>query len=345
MTLAEVSLDDRYTKESGRIYLTGIQALVRLPMLQRARDVAAGHDTAGYISGYRGSPLGGLDQQLTAARRFLEQHHIVFQPGVNEDLAATALWGTQQAGLHGEGRYDGVFGMWYGKGPGVDRTGDAFRHANLAGTAPLGGVLVLMGDDHTCESSTTAHQSEFALVDAMIPVVNPAGVAELLEFGLLGFALSRYSGCWVGLKCVHDTVNTAASIELDPARAAVRVPDDFELPPGGLNIRWPDTPLAQEERLHRFKLEAVRAFARANAFDRLVFDSPQARLGIVSTGKSYLDLRQALADLGIDRGAGRQRLGLRVLKLGLVWPLEPRAHARLRGTASSRSSWSRRSAP
>jgi indolepyruvate ferredoxin oxidoreductase len=245
VALAEVSLDDKYTRESGRIYLTGIQALVRLPMLQRARDIAAGRHTAGYISGYRGSPLGGLDQQLMAAKRFLEQHHVVFQPGVNEDLAATALWGAQQAGLHGEGRYDGVFGMWYGKGPGVDRTGDAFRHANLAGTAPQGGVLVCMGDDHTCESSTTAHQSEFAMVDAMIPVVNPAGVAELLEFGLLGFALSRYSGCWVGLKCVHDTVNTAASIELDPARADARVPDDFALPPGGLNIRWPDTPLAQ----------------------------------------------------------------------------------------------------
>ncbi len=322
VALAEVSLDDKYTKASGRIYLTGIQALVRLPMLQRQRDLAAGHDTAGYISGYRGSPLGGLDQQLIAARRFLEQHHVVFQPGVNEDLAATALWGTQQAGLHGEGRYAGVFGMWYGKGPGVDRTGDAFRHANLAGTAPQGGVLVLMGDDHTCESSTTAHQSEFALVDAMIPVINPAGVAELLEFGLLGFALSRYSGCWVGLKCVHDTVNTAASIELDPARLAIGAPDDFAPPPGGLNIRWPDTPLAQEERLHRFKLDAVRAFARANSFDRLVFDSPRARLGIVSTGKSYLDLRQALADLGIDRDMAA-RLGLRVLKLGLVWPLEP----------------------
>ncbi|HEU0224429.1 MAG TPA: indolepyruvate ferredoxin oxidoreductase family protein, partial [Steroidobacteraceae bacterium] len=322
MALAEVSLDDKYTRDSGRIYLTGIQALVRLPMLQRARDLAAGHDTAGYISGYRGSPLGGLDQQLMAARRFLEQHHVVFQPGVNEDLAATALWGTQQAGLHGESRYDGVFGMWYGKGPGVDRTGDAFRHANLAGTAAQGGVLVCMGDDHTCESSTTAHQSEFALLDAMIPVVNPAGVAELLEYGLLGFALSRYSGCWVGLKCVHDTVNTAASIELAAARAAVRMPEEFELPPGGLNIRWPDTPLAQEERLHRFKLEAVRAFARANAFDRLVFDSRGARLGVVSTGKSYLDLRQALADLGIDPELA-SRLGLRVLKLGLVWPLEP----------------------
>ena len=324
MTLADVSLDDKYTKQRGRIFLTGIQALVRLPMLQRQRDLAAGHDTAGYVSGYRGSPLGGLDQQMAAARRFLDQHHVVFQPGVNEDLAATALWGTQQAELHGEGRYDGVFGMWYGKGPGVDRTGDVFKHGNLAGTSRLGGVLALLGDDHTCESSTTAHQSEYALVDAMIPVVNPAGVAEILDFGLLSFALSRYSGCWVGLKCLHDTVNTAASIELDPDRVPIRMPEDFELPAGGLNIRWPDAPLAQEERLHRFKLEAVRAFARANRFDQLVFDSPAARLGIVSTGKSYLDLRQALDDLGIDRALAA-RLGLRVLKLGLVWPLEPDA--------------------
>ena len=220
MELADVSLDDKYTKADGRIFLTGIQALVRLPMLQRQRDLAAGHDTAGYVTGYRGSPLGGFDQQLAAARRFLDQHHIKVQTAVNEDLAATALWGTQQAQLFGEGRYDGVFGMWYGKGPGVDRTGDAFRHGNLAGTAPLGGVLALMGDDHTCESSTTAHQSEYAMVDAMMPIANPAGVAEILQFGLLGFALSRYAGCWVGLKCVHDTVNTAASIDLDggPAR-------------------------------------------------------------------------------------------------------------------------------
>ncbi|MGH6945366.1 MAG: indolepyruvate ferredoxin oxidoreductase family protein, partial [Geminicoccaceae bacterium] len=322
MTLAEVSLDDKYGKARGRIYLSGIQALVRLPMLQRERDLAAGHRTAGYVSGYRGSPLGGLDQQLWAAKAHLERHHIVFRPGVNEDLAATALWGTQQAGLHGEGSYDGVFGMWYGKGPGVDRTGDAFRHANLAGTAPLGGVLVLMGDDHTCESSTTAHQSEFALVDAMIPILNPSGVIEILELGLLGFALSRYSGCWVGLKCVHDTVNTAASIELDPAQIAARLPEGFAMPDGGLNIRWPDPPLAQEERLHRFKLEAVKAFARANRFDRLIYDSPKARLGIISTGKSYLDLRQALDDLGIDQEVARG-LGLRVLKLGLVWPIEP----------------------
>ncbi len=323
MTLAEVTLDDKYTKERGRVFLTGIQALVRLPMLQRQRDLAAGHDTAGYVTGYRGSPLGGLDQQMAAAKRFLDRHHIVFQPGVNEDLAATALWGTQQAELHGEGRYDGVFGMWYGKGPGVDRTGDVFKHGNLAGTSRLGGVLALMGDDHTCESSTTAHQSEFALVDAQIPVLNPAGVAEILEFGLLGFGLSRYSGCWVGLKCVHDTVNTAASIELDMGRIQIAVPE-FQLPPGGLNIRLPDPPLAQEERLHRFKLEAVRAFAATNRFDRLIFEAKAARLGIVSTGKSYLDLRQALGELGIDQALA-ERLGLRVLKLGLVWPLEREA--------------------
>ncbi|HEX5794470.1 MAG TPA: indolepyruvate ferredoxin oxidoreductase family protein, partial [Geminicoccaceae bacterium] len=231
------------------------------------------------------------------------------------------LWGTQQAELHGEGRYDGVFGMWYGKGPGVDRTGDVFKHGNLAGTSRLGGVLVLMGDDHTCESSTTAHQSEFALIDAQIPVLNPAGVAEILEFGLKGFALSRYAGCWVGLKCVHDTVNTAASIELDPEAVRIVAPE-FELPPGGLNIRWPDLPLAQEERLHRFKLDAARAFARSNRFDRLLYDPPAARLGIVSTGKSWLDLRQALDELGIGAQQA-QALGIRVLKLGLVWPLEP----------------------
>ena len=320
MKLADVSLDDKYARTEGRIFLTGIQALVRLPMLQQERDLAAGHRTAGYITGYRGSPLGSFDQQLAGARRFLDQHHIKVQTAVNEDLAATALWGTQQAQLSGEGRYDGVFGMWYGKGPGVDRTGDAFRHANLAGTAPLGGVLVCMGDDHTCESSTTAHQSEYAMVDAMIPITNPAGVAEILEFGLLGFALSRYAGCWVGLKCVHDTVNTAASIDLTH-RIEIRLPEDDPRPPGGLHIRWPDPFLAQEQRLHRYKLEAARAFARANRFDRLVLDSPRARLGIVTTGKSYLDTRQALDDLGIDQG-GAARLGLRVLKLGLVWPLD-----------------------
>ncbi len=200
MALTEVHLDDKYTLESGRVFLTGIQALVRLPMEQRRRDLAAGQNTAGYISGYRGSPLGAFDQQLLRASSHLDSHHVHFNPGVNEDLAATALWGTQQAHLDGEGVYDGVFGMWYAKGPGVDRSGDALRHANLAGTAPLGGVLALLGDDHACESSTTAHQSEFAMLDAMIPVLNPAGVQEILDYGLYGIALSRYAGCWVALK-------------------------------------------------------------------------------------------------------------------------------------------------
>ncbi|MDX1432691.1 MAG: indolepyruvate ferredoxin oxidoreductase family protein [Gammaproteobacteria bacterium] len=325
--LADVDLEDKYTLESGRVFMTGIQALVRLAMTQHRRDLAAGHRTAGYISGYRGSPLGALDQQLLAARAHLEAHHVRFQPGVNEDLAATALWGTQQAQLDGEGAYDGVFGMWYGKGPGVDRSGDALRHANLAGTAPLGGVLALLGDDHVCESSTTAHQSEFAMVDAMIPVLNPAGVQEILDYGLYGFALSRYSGCWVALKCVHDTVESSASVIVDPERVTISLPHDHVLPEGGLNIRWPDTPLAQEARLHEGKLDAVRAFCRANSLDRLVLASPRARLGVITTGKSYLEVRQALADLGIDARAA-ERLGLRVYKVAMPWPLEPEGLAR-----------------
>ncbi|MGI9502519.1 MAG: indolepyruvate ferredoxin oxidoreductase family protein, partial [Geminicoccaceae bacterium] len=320
MALLQVELEDKYTRDDGRIFLTGIQALVRLPMMQRQIDLAAGHNTAGYISGSRGSPLGNLDQQMAQAKRHLDAHRIKAQPGVNEDMAATALWGTQQVNLFGDGAYDGVFGMWYGKGPGVDRTGDVFRHANLAGTSPLGGVLVLMGDDHTCESSTTAHQSEYGLVDAMIPILNPAGVAEILQFGLLGFALSRFSGCWVGVKCVHDTVNTAASIDLASVSPTITIPDRSILPPDGLNIRWPDTPLAQEARLHLLKHDAVKAFVLANQLDRLVFPTPKAKLGVISTGKSYLDLMQALDDLGIDEAAAK-KLGLRVLKLGLTYPI------------------------
>jgi indolepyruvate ferredoxin oxidoreductase len=322
MPLTDVHLDDKYTLESGRVFLTGIQALVRLPMEQRRRDRAAGHNTAGYISGYRGSPLGAFDQQLLKASSHLEQHHVRFNPGVNEDLAATALWGTQQAHLDGEGAYDGVFGMWYAKGPGVDRSGDALRHANLAGTAPLGGVLALLGDDHTCESSTTAHQSEFAMVDAMIPVLNPAGVQEILDYGLLGIAMSRYAGCWVALKCMHDTVESTASVEVDPARVQPRVPADHALPEGGLNIRWPDTPLDQESRLHNHKMEAARSFCRANRLDRVVLGNDGARIGVVTTGKSYLDVRQALIDLGIDASAA-ERLGLGVYKVAMPWPLEP----------------------
>ncbi|HWH49339.1 MAG TPA: indolepyruvate ferredoxin oxidoreductase family protein [Burkholderiales bacterium] len=322
MALLQVSLEDKYTLQEGRVFLTGTQALVRMPMMQYLRDKAAGANTACYISGYRGSPLGGYDQQLWAAKKQLADHHIVFQPGVNEDLAATAIWGTQQAHFEGDNKYDGVFAIWYGKGPGVDRTGDAFRHGNLAGSHSLGGVLCLMGDDHTCESSTTAHQSEFAMVDAMIPILNPAGVQEVLDYGLYGWALSRYSGCWVGLKCMKDTIDASASVDVSPARVSIVIPADFQMPPGGLNIRWPDAPLDQEARLHTWKLEAAKAFARANKLDQTVMDSADANLGIATCGKSYMDVRQALAYLGID-DAEAARLGLRIYKIGMTWPLEP----------------------
>ncbi|MEE8507022.1 MAG: indolepyruvate ferredoxin oxidoreductase family protein, partial [Kiloniellales bacterium] len=321
MTLAAVTLDDKYTLQSGRVYLTGTQALVRLPMMQRQRDAAAGLKTGCFISGYRGSPLGGLDQQLWQVGPFLENNHIRFQPGVNEDLAATAIWGSQQGALFGDSTYDGVFGLWYGKGPGVDRSGDVLRHVNLAGSSKHGGVLALAGDDHTAKSSTTAHQCEYAFMDAMIPVLNPAGVQEFLDLGLYGWAMSRYSGCWVGFKTIAETVDSSASVQVDPNRAPIVIPEDFEMPPGGLNIRWPDTPLEQEERLHRHKIYAALAFARANKLDRVVVDSPKRRFGIVTAGKSYLDVRQALDDLGIDEAMAAD-IGLTVYKVGMTWPLE-----------------------
>ncbi len=321
MAQTAVTLDDKYALESGRVYLTGTQALVRLPMMQRRRDEAAGLNTACFISGYRGSPLGALDQQLWHAKAFLQKHRIHFQPGVNEDLACTALWGTQQVNLFPGSRYDGVFGMFYGKGPGIDRSGDALRHANLAGTDPKGGVLLLAGDDHTCKSSTTAHQTEFAFVDAMIPVLNPSGVQEFLDMGLYGWAMSRYSGCWVAFKVVGETVDSSASVYVDPHRIQIALPDDFEMPPGGLGIRWPDGWLDQEERLHRYKLYAALAFASANKLNKTVIDSKKRRFGIVTCGKSYLDVRQALDDLGIDEAYAAD-IGLTVYKVGMTWPLE-----------------------
>ncbi len=321
MPLADVTLNDKYERETGRVYLTGTQALVRLPMLQRQRDAAAGLNTACFISGYRGSPLGGLDTAMWQAQPFLARNHIHFQPGVNEDLAATAAWGSQQVGLFPGARYDGVFAMWYGKGPGVDRSGDALKHANNAGTSRHGGVLALAGDDHTCRSSTLPHQSDYAFADASIPVLNPAGVQEVIDLGLFGYAMSRYSGCWIGFKTVAETVETSASVEIDPLRLRIATPDDFEMPEGGLNIRWPDAPNAQEYRLHRYKLYAAIAFARANRLDRVAIASPKPRFGIVTTGKSYLDVRQALEDLGIDEAYAAE-IGLTVYKVALTWPLE-----------------------
>lgn len=322
MPLKQVTLDDKYVLESGRVYLTGTQALVRLPMLQRQRDAAAGLNTACFISGYRGSPLGGLDTAMWRAQKFLEKNHINFRAGVNEDLAATAIWGSQQVGMFPGAKYDGVFGMWYGKGPGVDRSGDALKHANNAGTAPYGGVLALAGDDHTCRSSTLPHQSDHAFADASMPVLNPAGVQDVIDLGLFGYAMSRYSGCWVGFKTVAETVETSASVEIDPLRLEIALPTDFEMPEGGLNIRWPDPPNAQEYRLHRYKLYAAIAFARANKLDRVAIASPKPRFGIVTTGKSYLDVRQALDDLGIDEAYAAE-IGLTVYKVAMAWPLEP----------------------
>lgn len=318
--LSQVTLDDKYTLQRGRAYMSGSQALVRLAMLQKMRDQQAGLNTGGFISGYRGSPLGALDMALWQAKQHLADHDIVFQPGVNEDLAATSIWGSQQVTLYPDATRDGVFGMWYGKGPGVDRSMDVFKHANAAGTAPHGGVLVLAGDDHGAKSSTVAHQSEHALIAAGMPVLYPASVQEYLDYGLHGWAMSRYSGLWVAMKCVTDIVESAASVDLDPDRPQCVIPSDFTLPAEGLNIRWPDTALQQEARIIEHKWYAALAYIRANRLNQIVIDSPQARFGIMAAGKAYLDTRQALVELGLDDQTCAQ-IGIRLMKVGCVWPL------------------------
>ncbi|MDP1967386.1 MAG: indolepyruvate ferredoxin oxidoreductase family protein, partial [Reyranella sp.] len=322
LVFGDYALEDRYRLDKGRVYLTGIQALVRLPMMQRQRDLAAGLNTGGFISGYRGSPLGMYDNALWGAKRYLKENNIHFQPGLNEDLAATSVWGSQQVNLFPGAKVDGVFSIWYGKGPGVDRSMDVLKHGNAAGTSPHGGVIALAGDDHGCQSSTLPHQSEQVFAAAMIPVVNPANVQEYLDFGILGFALSRYSGCWVGFKAISETVESGASVWVDPERIKIVLPTDFQLPPGGLGIRNPDPPLEAERRLHGPKMDAVKAFVRANGFDKTMIDPPRARIGIMTTGKAYLDTRQALEDLGISDERARA-LGIRLYKVGVTWPLEP----------------------
>jgi len=317
-----ISLDQKYTQASGHVFLTGIQALVRLPMAQVRRDRAAGLNTAAFVSGYRGSPLGGYDQQLFAARKHLEQYNVKFQPGVNEDLAATAIWGSQQLNLSPGAKYDGITGIWYGKGPGVDRCGDVFRHGNAAGSAKNGGVLCLAGDDHGAKSSTVPHQSDHAFISALMPYLYPSSIHEMIEMGLLGIAMSRYSGCWVGMKVITETVETTAEIDLTNELTPFIIPPDFEMPPGGLNLRWPDDRYAQDKRLQDYKGFAAVAFARANKINRVTMDSPNARFGIMASGKSYEDIRQALRELGITPEVAA-KIGLRLYKIGMPWPLEP----------------------
>jgi len=321
--LRDVSLDDKYLSPSGRIYLTGTQALVRLPIMQRARDVAAGRNTAGFISGYRGSPLGMYDFQLWKARKLLEENHVVFRPGVNEDLAATAVWGTQQVGFLPGALYDGVFAIWYGKGPGVDRSGDALKHGNRLGATANGGVLVVAGDDHPGKSSTICNHSEPLLAAIGMPTLYPATVQEILDFGLHGWAMSRFSGSWVGFKTVNETAEMTATADVDPHRLQIVVPQDFPVPPGGLNGRptFMADRIADEGLTFNHRLPAVQAYARANGLDRVMVDGPRRTLGIVTAGKAYLDVRQALDDLGIDARRA-EALGVRLYKAGLIWPME-----------------------
>ncbi len=322
MALRAVSLEDKYNLEKSRAYMSGIEALARLPLIQHQRDRDRGLNTAGFISGYRGSPLGGVDQAMWAAQQHLRERNIHFQPGINEDLAATAVWGSQQTNLFSGARYDGVFAMWYGKGPGVDRSMDVIKHANAFGTARHGGVLAVAGDDHACKSSTLPHQSEHMFIGASIPVLNPSNVQEVLDLGIFGWELSRYCGSWVALKAITENMDSAVSADLSQGLHEFVLPQNFELPADGLHARWPDAPLEQERRLNKYKIYAAREFARVNELNRITVDSPRARLGIMTTGKSYLDVLQALEDLGIDEALARA-IGLRVYKVGMSWPLEP----------------------
>ena len=320
MSIQKVSLKDKFDLSQKQVLLNGTQALVRLMLTQKARDAAAGLNTAGYVTGYRGSPLGAVDSVMMRAEPELSASDILFQSGLNEDLAATQLWGAQQAELRGEGKFDGVFGLWYGKGPGVDRSGDAMRHANMAGTSKHGGVLMAMGDDHTGESSTVLHQSEWALVDAYMPVVSPAGVQEVIDYGLYGIALSRFAGVWVGLKTMKDTIEATSVVDGALDRVQIVTPE-FDMLPGGLNIRLGDTPHAQEARMIDYKRFAAEAFSRANKMDKRVWGKPGAKIGFVAAGKNWLDLTHALSLLGIDE-AEAERLGITTYKVGQVFPLD-----------------------
>ena len=321
--MTAVSLDDKYTLERGQIFLSGVQAIVRLALDQHRRDARAGLATGGYISGYRGSPLGGVDFAFWQAAALLKSNDIKFVPGLNEELAATAVGGTQQIAAIGRSKFNGVFGIWYGKNPGLDRAGDAIKHGNAVGASAHGGVLAISGDDPGASSSSLPNQCDQAFIAAGIPVLSPENVGEILRFGLIGIAMSRYAGSWTGMKTVSDTVECTATVAVDPEQPAILLPNDFELPPQGLGARWPDDRWSQDVRQLNFRLPAAKAFARANSLDGIAFGNRAARrLVIVASGKAYGDVRQALAQLGIDQALAA-RLGIVIYKVGLVWPLEP----------------------
>ncbi len=321
MTKSAITLDDKYTQTEGRVFITSNQALVRLPLDQARRDRAQGLKTAGYISGYRGSPLGVYDSALWAAQNILDEHNIVFKPGLNEELAVSAIRGTQQLAWFGNSDFEGIFGLWYGKGIGVDRACESMKLGNFEGSAAKGGFLIVAGDDHGGKSSDSAHQSEQTLMAAMVPILYPATIGEIIEYGLFGWAMSRYSGCYVGLKCITDTLDLTACVELpDPHREYI-TPSDIVIPPEGLNLHQNLPPLVEEASLVNHRLPAATAFARANGIDKVIIDGEQRTLSIVTAGKAYLDVRQALADLGLDENACQQ-LGIRLYKPGLVWPMD-----------------------
>ena len=324
MTLKQVALGDKYTLDSGKLYMTGNQALVRLPLLQKQRDVAAGRHTAGYISGYRGSPIGTYDLELERARDLLADHDIVFQSGVNEDLAATAVWGTQQIESEAQKKYDGVFSIWYGKGPGVFRSGDAIKHGSFYGASAQGGVLLIPGDDHTAKSSTIAHFSDPEMIAHGSPILYPATIQEVIDYGLIGWAMSRYSGAWVTLKVVNETVEGTATVELDLSRSQTCDPEHLEVPAeahfvpptGGLG------PAQRAERMaYSGRIPLVKAFARRNRLDRCTIEAPQRKLGIVASGKVHQDVLRALQLLGISEDRA-QAMGLSLYKVAMPWPLE-----------------------
>ena len=315
----DYKLIDRYTRQQGRVFLTGTQAIIRIALDQARRDHAAGDNIRGYVSGYRGSPLGGVDIELTPNKTLLEQAGVEFLPAVNEEFAATQMIGTQQVETDPDKTCKAVFGLWYGKGPGIDRASDALKHGNAYGSSPNGGVLVVAGDDHGCVSSSMPHQSDVAFMNFFMPTLNPADVSEYLPFGEWGYALSRFSGMWVGFKAISETVESGMSFDLPQDRKFTR--PDFSPPGDGLHYRWPDLPGPQIEERMEAKKEAVLAFARANPIDRVEWGHANAKFGVVTTGKSHLDVLEALRLLGIDRQRAAE-IGFDIYKVGMVWPLE-----------------------